>query len=60
MVPVAPASVSGASTTGAFLIRNSWGTAWGEAGYRVPLTYAHDGYSYTTEDIVTGILDAEG
>lgn len=30
-----------------------WIHAWGEAGYRVPMTYAHDGYSYTTEDIVT-------
>lgn len=30
-----------------------WIHAWGQAGYRVPMTYAYDGYRYTTEDIVT-------
>lgn len=30
-----------------------WIHAWGRAGYRVPMTYAYDGYRYTTEDIVT-------
>jgi C1A family cysteine protease len=26
-------SVSGASTTGALIVRNSWGTGWGDHGY---------------------------
>ncbi|KAA0112833.1 hypothetical protein [Mycolicibacterium sp. P9-22] len=30
-----------------------WIHAWGQAGYRVPMTYAYDGYRHTTEDIVT-------
>lgn len=30
-----------------------WIHAWGEAGYRVPMTYAYNGYRYTTQDIVT-------
>nr|WP_313774670.1 hypothetical protein [Mycobacterium sp.] len=30
-----------------------WIYAWGRAGYRVPMTYAYNGYRYTTEDIVT-------
>ncbi len=30
-----------------------WIYAWGQAGYRVPMTYAYDGYRHTTEDIVT-------
>ena len=30
-----------------------WIHAWSRAGYRVPMTYAHNGYSYTTDDIVT-------
>ena len=35
---------SGATTTGAFLIRNSWGTAWGNAGYGwLPYNYALKG-----------------
>lgn len=30
-----------------------WIYTWGEAGYRVPMTYAYSGYRHTTEDIVT-------
>ncbi|WP_395311692.1 hypothetical protein V4U86_13455 [Mycobacterium sp. AMU20-3851] len=30
-----------------------WIYDWGRAGYRVPMTYAYDGYRHTTEDIVT-------
>ncbi|MCF6388506.1 hypothetical protein L2K20_16115 [Mycobacterium sp. MBM] len=30
-----------------------WIHAWGQAGYRVPMTYAYGGYRYTTPDIVT-------
>lgn len=30
-----------------------WIHQWGEAGYRVPMTYAYNGYRHTTEDIVT-------
>lgn len=30
-----------------------WIHAWSQAGYQVPMTYAYDGYRYTTEDIVT-------
>lgn len=35
---------SGAQTTGAFLIRNSWGTGWGDAGYGwLPYEYLSNG-----------------
>lgn len=30
-----------------------WIHAWDQAGYTVPMTYAYDGYRYTTADIVT-------
>jgi hypothetical protein len=30
-----------------------WIYEWDRAGYRVPMTYAYNGYRYTTEDIVT-------
>lgn len=38
--------INGAVTTGAFLVRNSWGTAWGEDGYGwLPYEYVLQGIS---------------